>query len=476
MGASPALPLSDIVNVTVLVSPQLPNNPTFNQGLIVGTSAVIPSVGASSRLRQYTSLAGMVADGFTTSQPEYLAASLYFGQNPAARFLWVGRQDLTALIGGTIAAAGTVYAVGDTGTIAGGTAGKLAIYQVTAISGGGGTGPVTGIKIISGGSGYTAAVGVATTATTGTGTGLTITTTALVGETPLIAITACRNAQSAWYAVMSTTAVNADHLAIALYAQSAKPPMMYFLTTSDAAVLNNTPGNLCATLQAANYNRVWSLYSTTQAGAWPNNIYACAAAMGVAMGLNTGLANSFFTMMFKVLAGVGSEPLTDNQVATLGGVPGSTNGINCNIYVGYANVPAYTFNQLGAMANGQFLDEVLNLDMLSAAIQFNVMNVLISLPSAPQTDPGQTLLLHAVNQACQAAVSRGFIAPGVWGGVTILNLTNGDSVPAGYLSQSPPYSTQSPANRQARQSMPIYVAIIEAGAVNFVLIGVYVQR
>lgn len=469
--ASPALPLSDVVNVTVLVSPQLPNTPTFNQGLIIGTSAVIPSIGANSRLRQYTSLAGMVADGFTTSQPEYLAAALYFAQSPAPRFVWIGRADLTAL--NTIIPhsgnAGTGYKVGDVITVVqGGASGGTA--TVATIGGGG---AVTGLNVntAADGTGYATATALATTG--GSGTSLQVDIT-LIGEAPLTAVQNCRTASAAWYACMATEANDTDHLAIALYAQSANPPIMYFLTTADAAVLNNTANNLCATLKADGYNRVWSIYSTTQGGSAPNNVYACAAAMGVVMGLNTGLANSFFTMMFKTLVGVTSEPLTQSQVTTLCGVPGSTQGINCNVYVGYAN--AYTFAQLGAMANGQFLDEVLNLDMLSSAIQFNVANVLISLPSVPQTDPGQTLLLHAVNQACQAAVARGFIAPGIWEGVTILNLANGDNVPAGYLSQSPPYSTQSQTNRAVRQAMPIYVAIIEAGAVNFVLIGVYVQR
>lgn len=473
--ASPALSLSDIVDVVVQVSPQLPNSPTFNIGLIVGPSTVIPSVGANSRVRQYTGLSGMLTDGFTTASPEYIAASLYFGVTPAPQFLDVGRQNLTALIGAAVDAAGSGYAVGDTGTVAGGTSGKLAIYQVTTISGGGSTGPVTGIKLTSGGDGYTAAVGVATTATTGGGTGLTLTTTGDVGETPLIAVQACRAANTSWYACMVTDAVDADHIAIAAYAQSAAPSMIYMLTTGEAAVLNNTANNLLATLQAANYNRVFSMYSTTLTGAAPNNVYAVAAAMGVAMGLNTGLANSFFTLMFKVLTGVFSETgLTQNQMATLSGNPGGAQGLNANLYVGYAN--SYTFDQRGQMANGQYFDEIINLDMLTSAMQFNVMNLLVSQPSVPQTDPGQTQIIHAVNMACQSAVDRGFIAPGTWQGVTILNLSTGDNLPAGYLAQSPAYATQSPANRQARQAMPVYVAIIEAGAVEFVLIGVTVQR
>ena len=65
--------------------------------------------------------------------------------------------------------AGTGYAVGNTGTIAGGT-GSLATFQVTAVN----AGAVTAFTITYPGTGYTVKAGVATTAASGTGTGLEI--------------------------------------------------------------------------------------------------------------------------------------------------------------------------------------------------------------------------------------------------------------------------------------------------------------
>jgi Protein of unknown function (DUF3383) len=471
--ASPALPLSNIVDVVVQISPVLPVTPTFNQGLIIGNSAVISH---AKRIQQFFTLASLLTAGFTTSSPEYIAASLYFGQSPPPPSLWVGLQDLTSL--NTIIPhsgnAGTGYVVGDVITVvqSGGSGGQA---RVTSVS----SGAVTGLSVLTGndGTGYTTATGLSTTGGTGTGLEVDITAT---GESALTAVQNCRTAQNAWYACMVTSAADADHLAIAAYAQTATPPMMYFLTTADTAVLNNTSGNLCAALQALNYQRVFSMYSTTQSGNAPNNVYACAAAIGVMMGLNTGLANSYFTMMFKTLIGVLSEPLTASQVAVLSGIPGQSLGINCNVYVGYAN--AYTFLQQGTVANGDFADEILNLDMLVADMQFTTTDLFVSLPSVPQTDPGQTQIIHAVNQCCQRAVTRGYIGPGTWEGVNLLvgtngsGLSNGDPMPAGYVTLSPPYSSQSTAARAARQAMPVYCAINEAGAAQNVLIGVYVQR
>jgi len=45
----------------------------------------------------FTSPEAVLAAGFTTSSPEYIAAQIYFSQQPAAAQMALGRQDLTAL-------------------------------------------------------------------------------------------------------------------------------------------------------------------------------------------------------------------------------------------------------------------------------------------------------------------------------------------------------------------------------------------
>ena len=382
--ANNTLPLSIPVNVSVQVSPVAAAPPTFNQGLIIGTSSVIPSTsGASPRLRLYTGLAPLLTDGFTTSSPEYLAAQVYFSQSPAPTYLWIGRQDLTA------------------------------------------------------------------------------------SETPLIALEACRAASSAWWGATVLNAATADHEAIAAWMDAASPVGCYFYATSDTTVVNNTAGNVLLTLQAAAYKRSFGIYSTVQGGAAPNNAYAACAALGAAMGLNTGLANSNFMMKFKTLVGITPEPLTLTQIQNI-------EGANGNLYLSYGNT--YAWLEAGAQANGQFLDEVLNLDMLASDLQYSMANLLISQPSIPHTNAGQAQLLAAANAACDRAVSRGFLAPGTWNGQTVLNLTAGTALPKGYLCQSDSFSRQSAAARQARKSMPIYVTFCEAGSMHSISIGVYVQR
>jgi hypothetical protein len=474
MGSTPALTLSDIVDVVVLISPESASAPTFNHGLIIGPTAGV--VTHNERLASYTSLSALLTAGYTLTEPEYLAAAEYFGQSPAPNLLWVGFQDPTSINNATVGSSGgSGYAVGDIVTITqGGASGGQ--VQVAAETGG----AVTAITLLplADGTSYSNANNLATVAVSpSVGTGLTIDITG-VGESVLTALLNCRNLNSDFYGVMSTAAVTADHEAIAAYVQSATPPMIYFYGTHDSNVPTSATTDVFSYMQSNNYNRVFGQYSTTQGGTYPNNIYCGAAAMGIAMGLNTGLAGSYFTMFAKNEVGVTSEPLTGQQVQYINGASLSTKGKNGNVLSNFAN--AYTFLWKGTMGSGQFLDLILFLDVLSAQIQYNIMNLLTELPAVPLTDAGEQQLIHCVNQACQYLQQIGFISSGTWNGVTIqltstLGIVPGQAIPNGYLAIAAPFSTQSSAARAARQAMPIYLAIICTDAAQSVLVGVYVQ-
>ncbi len=454
-------PLSLIVDVTVNIGAVGNQPPTFNQGLIIGSSAIIPS---ATRLQLFTSANALLLAGFNNTSPEYIAAVIYFGANPAPQYLWVGRQDLTAIstIQPHSGNAGTNYVVGDIVGIvqSGGSLGKA---TVTAL---GSNGAVTALSVTPQHQGTGYAVATALTTTGGSGTGLQVDITS-IGETILQAVQSCRIASPSWYMCGACGAGDSDALAVAAYAQSATPQMIFVYNTSTFGVTTGLAGNVALTLQANSYNRIFTQYTTTQSGAYPNQIYFFAAIMGKAMGLNTGLANSYFTMKFKPMVGMVTEPISQTQA-------NFAETANANLYLSYT---PYTFEEQGVVANGQFLDEIIFLDMLGAQIQYNCMNVFVGVPSVPQTDGGESLLINAVQQACVQLQTIGFIAPsGVWNGQQVLNLTTGKSLPNGFLIQAPSFATQSPANNLARQMMPIYVAIVESGSGHSVLIGVYVQR
>lgn len=479
--ATQPLPLSVLCDVSVSVSASGVAVPAFNQGLIVGNSNRIPSQGAGSRCVLFGSLASMIAYGFQPTDPEYISAGLYFGQNAAPvtppEFLWVGCQDPTAIAAITIdsGSAGTGWAVGDIFLIT--QAGASFGYgQVTAQAGG----VPTAVAFISGrqGTAYSVANALATVAQSpSVGTGLEVNITA-IGETPLQAIAACRLAQPNWYVAMSTTAVDADHLAIAAFAQTAQPAMQYLYGTQSIGAQTGATGNIFSLIKAQSYGRAHGAYSTVQGGAAPNNQYIAAAIMGVAMGLNTGAPNSNFSLAAKSLVGITVEPLTLAQINVFAGTPGLGFGNNGNSYNNYAN--SYQFYYQGVNGNGMSFMDVLGLDMLAADAQLSVLNVLKSLPSIPQDDPGQALVLNAVRGAGARSANRGFLAPGTWNGQAIPLVPNGGLAPgtslsSGYWAGSSSFSTQTSGDKALFKSMPVYMAVIRAGTQQSFTIGISVQ-
>ena len=96
------LPVSNIVNVQVILSALQPTAPAINTALFIGSSTVID---VTEREREYDSLTAVAVD-FGTSAPEYQAAVLWFGQSPQPTTLYIGRWVNTAsagqLIGGPL--------------------------------------------------------------------------------------------------------------------------------------------------------------------------------------------------------------------------------------------------------------------------------------------------------------------------------------------------------------------------------------
>ena len=88
----PGLNVSDVVNVQIVMSPLAVPLRNFGALCIAGPS---PTIDVSERLRQYADLQGVSAD-FSSTSPEYLAADLFFSQNPQPALLYIGRFAQTA--------------------------------------------------------------------------------------------------------------------------------------------------------------------------------------------------------------------------------------------------------------------------------------------------------------------------------------------------------------------------------------------
>ena len=446
------LSLNNAVDVIVYVSPLAAPRRAFDTGLIVGPSTIIP---IADRLRLYNDMDAVISDGFASDSVEYVAAQLYFSQKPRPTKLMIGRRFKNGIQTFSVAAGGTGYAIGDFLKPAG--AGTGASFRVTAI---GVNGAVTTVALIEGGGDYATDVGLSTTVTPAGGTGCTISILTVEDETAVEAVTGCRLKNNEWYGVSYLGATEQDIKDLAAYVETATPTTTLFATVASAAIKHGIADNVADYLKGKKYSRTHLLFSTTSP-------HAVVGIMGYAMRNNTGLANSCYTLKFKQIVGVTVDDVSATEAMNI-------EGYNCNVYLnrGYY----YDMYEQGVMSNGQFFDEVLNLDMLTNRIQLNIMDKLYQAPKVPQTEAGVTQLVDACNSACNRSVIQGFLAPGKWTGQPLMNLNTGDFLPLGYLVQSEAINDQDQADREARKAPPIYVAIKEAGAIHSVTIGVYVNR
>ncbi|WP_206923026.1 DUF3383 family protein [Alicyclobacillus suci] len=279
-------------------------------------------------------------------------------------------------------------------------------------------------------------------------------------ETPLQAVTACRASNSDWYGCYVCGATDADIEAIAAYIESVNPAATFFYDTQSADVASGTTPNVMSTLKDSNYQRTFGLYSSTVQ-------YSGAAAMGVAMGLNTGLANSAFTLAYKTLVGIATDDLTTTQVTNI-------KGWNGNVYTNFGG--KYNLLVQGTMADGTPFDQVLNLDTLQIDIQTAVVNALTSATKIPQTDAGVTTLVNVISSVCAQAATEGMIGPGIWNAAPVLGLQTGTNLPNGYIVLADTIANQSEADRAARKSPPIYACVKMSGAIEHVVIGIVVNQ
>lgn len=364
------LPLTPVIDVNIISAPVALGRLDFNLGLIIGDSTHIST---ATRVKVYADTAEMVADGFLTTDPEYLAATVYFAQSPKPNNVAIGRFDSTT------------------------------------------------------------------------------------PETIATCLNDCRAKNSDWYAFYITDSTDQLITDAALVTETLDPASYQFADSDSSDIPAGTAGNLLEDLAALGYNRTMVQYSVTA--------NAGAAIMGYAMGAN-GFDKPTYTLMFKQEVGITPDTLTTAQV----------NAIEANNGNVYINRGGYKIFEKGTASSGIFFDEILGLDMLAESIRVGVMNLFTTTLKVPQTDAGVTQIIGAITNPCDEAVTRGFIAPGVWTGAPIGSVSTGDTLPLGYTILADTVASQSQADREARKAPPISVLVKLAGAIHSAIINVYVNR
>lgn len=484
------LAMSDVVNVIVSLSPTAIPLRNFGAFLIIGPTPKV--IDTNERIRGYSNITGVVND-FGTSAPEYLAALLFFDQNPQPAILYIGRwaQAATAadLHGGALLAANKLMATWTaitTGSIAitidGSvkTLSSLNFSSQTNLNGVAGViqsalgGSITCVynavysrfEIYSGTTGGTSTITYATS--TGSGTdistisglsaagGASAPTQGIAIETPLAAATALSN-YGVWYGMMfAPTAVgditDAQYISVASFIQAVSPSRVMAITSQAAAILDPTQtGDIASQLKALQNNRVFVQYSS-------QSLYAAASAFARGFTVNFSGNNTTITLKFKTEPGVTAETLSESQAATV-------LAKGANVFVNFSNGAAIIEN--GTMSGGAYFDVIMGTDWLQNLCQTDIFNLLYtSSTKVPQTNPGMNLIGATVENSMIAGVYNGLIAPGVWNAPGFGQIAQGQYLTKGYYVYMQPIDQQNQSDRAARKATLAQVAVKLAGAVH----------
>lgn len=491
-----ALAVDDVVSVSIVMSPIAAALRNFGAMLLLGSSAVIDT---TERIRKYTGLTG-VANDFSMTSPEYLAAALFFGQTPTPSLLYIGRWAQAATSGvlhGAVLSAAAQALANFTAVSNGGmkisvdgslkTLGSINLSGATNLNGVASliTTALAGAAVVTWNASYSRFD--VTSATTGTSSAVLFATAPSTG-TDISALLGLQSTQGGsqvagiaaeslatavsvhaqnnnWYGltVAASSVADSDHLAVAQFVEGATPSRVYGITTQAAATLDPTSTtDLAYQLKALGYNRTCIQYSSSSP-------YAVASLMGRAFTVDFTANLSTITVKFKQEPGVTAESINETQAAAL-------KAKNCNVFVNYDNSTAII--QEGVMSGGWFFDERHGLDWLQNSAQTAVWNALYeSQTKIPQTDGGVNQLVTALeHDALDIAVDNGLFAPGLWTGPDIGAISNGQTLTKGYYVYVPPVANQATADRAARKAPAMQVAGKLAGAIHFANVIINVNR
>lgn len=484
------LSMNDAVTVTISLAPTAIPLRNFGAFLILGPTPKV--IDTNERLRVYTTLTGVVND-FGSSAPEYLAANLFFSQNPQPSILYVGRwaQAPTAagIHGGTVSVANqlmsgwTAITTGSMVITVDGTVKTLSALNFASQTNLNGVAGV--IQTALGGSItcvwnsnysrfeiYSGTTGASSTITyaSPTGSGVDISAKAgltaasgasapcngIVAETPLVAMTTLAN-YGVWYGGMFAPAAvgditDAQYIAAATFIAGASPSRIMAITSQSAAILDPTQtGDIASQLKALTNNRAFVQYSSS-------SLYAAAAAFGRGFTVDFSGNNTTITLKFKTEPGVVAETLNETQAAT-------AIAKNANVFVNYSNGAAIIQN--GVMSGGAFFDVIHGTDWLQNLTQTDVFNLLYTTTTkVPQTNPGMHLIATTIENSMIAGVYNGLLAPGQWNAPGFGQLSQGQYLTKGYYVFCQPIEDQNQSDRAARKATLMQVAAKLAGAVH----------
>lgn len=426
-----AIPISDIIQVNIAVSPNAVAVGGFGPLLFL-SKQFSPAPGERVPVRQYTSMAAVSAD--FPSGEIYKAALAWYSQKPTPKYFLVGavtHEDVTQATPGTV----TASAAATLDTIKALTNGVLSV-NVDGIDRS--TAPIN----FSTASDFGAAASMANAALIAAGIPVTMSQTtgtfkvttksaginSIIGDVYGSAAPAFKldSASSPVYvqgkdevsigtdlnAILNSTfdfffvaidrkyrgsAVGDNQMTVAKWAEANEK--VFGWADSDKQILVPGAESSFKRAKEQNLQRTLLVYDASDNG----DEYPEISILGRASTVNFNVANSALVLAFKQGPAIKTADLSPNQLAALERVNGNA----------FINVGGNTMFYNGKMADGTWFDTVQGVSWLTAKIRANVFNLFYtSTTKIPWTETGVALVNQQVTLALELAVTNGLIAPG----------------------------------------------------------------
>jgi len=376
--------IDQIVNIQISQQTAAVPQEGFGVPLIMG-----PSNRFSDLVRYYTDPADMLADGFLTSDPEYVKCVEAFEQDLQPTQVGIGKysaavaqvETITPDVSSqtvqvySITINGVAYAFtsDSSPTAAEVVAGLIALINADANCAFAATG--TTILVLTAKQAGAGGTFVLTSNLNG------VQTTANHGiVTDIVALQAVSDI---WYGLAICSALASDIEQVASYIETQLK--IFIAVTGDAAVKNpSSTTDVGAILMGKSYKRTALVYTAN-----PRSGLEASWLGGV---LPTTPGSS--TWKFKGAKGITTDKFSQSDRNALIGQPGVP-GKNVNIFetVGGQNI----FEE-GFMCGGQFIDITVGIDWLKSTMQNNVFSLLVQNEKIPYTDIGAAIIENAVRQ------------------------------------------------------------------------------
>ena len=388
------MPIADIVNTEISISSAGFPRTGYGTPLILSSHQLF-----ADRVRSYSSLAGMVADGFVTTGPEYAMARALFAQNPRPRTVKVGKllnRPIQSFKITPVAANSTDYEFEVNGnpiaftSDASGTAQEINTgleLDITALS-------ISGLTTTDGAADLDLDMSVGNYLSVEVDPSMTG-RLALLEDTadPGLAadLTAIQLFDPDWYAVAAPWHSKAINTALAVYAEA--NTKLALLQTADSLCINNAlsgTDDVGEALIAAGYLKSRMVYHPRN-----DDFFGCAEA-GRILPTDPGSAS----WSDKNLSGVTYYTLTTTQRA-------NATARNLGLYERLGSV-GRTRN--GKSVGGAWVDNVIARDSLVTDIQAAVYDVVSEGDKLPYTNEGIAAIQSAIRGVLFDAVKKGVLA------------------------------------------------------------------